>query len=269
MPPAAYAYAGPYAGLERDIRRFDFHGINVAYRAERASRLLRREAGALRLAVAHLGGGCSLSAVRDGASIDTSMGFTPLDGVPMGTRSGSIDPDIAIYLLRQAKANETAAEAANEFDDTLDKRSGLAGLSGLSGDVRELQAAREAGNERAALALEVFEYRLAAAIASFLPALGRVDALGFSGGIGEHAAATRARVCERLRRTTATPMSRRRRPPCGCWSSPRAKNGLSRAIASASSKASAGHRSDGRCVAMTAGDVTVDRPIENYRADRR
>ncbi len=197
LGPAAATYAGPYEWLAEDIRRYGFHGINVAYCAERASRLLERRKKP-RIVVAHLGGGCSVTAVRDGASVDTTMGFTPLDGVPMGTRSGGIDPGIATYLLRRMKKETTAADAARELDETLNRRSGLFGLSGMSSDVRELEAAATGGNERARLALDVFEHRLAAAIASFLPALGRLDALVFTGGIGEHAAALRGRVCARL-----------------------------------------------------------------------
>ena len=195
--PAAATYAGPYAWLARNVRRYGFHGINVAYCVERASRLLERPEKPA-LIVAHLGGGCSVTAVRDGASVDTTMGFTPLDGVPMGTRSGGVDPGIVTYLLRSMPAATSAMDAARELDETLNRRSGLLGLSGRSGDVRELEAAANDGNERARLALDVFEHRLAASIASFLPVLGRVDALVFTGGIGEHAAALRARICARL-----------------------------------------------------------------------
>jgi acetate kinase len=197
LAPAAFTYAGPYAWLALDIRRYGFHGINVAYCTERASRLLERPKKP-RLIVAHLGGGCSVTAVRDGASVDTTMGFTPLDGVPMGTRSGGVDPGIATYLLRRMPHDTSATAAARELDETLNRRSGLLGLSGISSDVRDLEAAQGENGERARLALAVFEHRLAAAIASFLPALGRLDALVFSGGIGEHAAALRARVCARL-----------------------------------------------------------------------
>jgi acetate kinase len=198
MPPEAYTYGGPYEWLGQDIRRYGFHGINVAYCVERASALLHCETANVRLAVAHLGGGCSVTAVRDGASIDTTMGFTPLDGLLMGTRSGGIDPGIAIYLLRRMPAKTLAGDGATELDDTLNRRSGLLGLSGLSGDVRELLAAEATHDARATLALDVFVHRLAASIAATLPALGRLDAVVFSGGIGEHAAQIRERVCARL-----------------------------------------------------------------------
>ena len=197
LEPAAATYAGPHEWLALGIRRYGFHGINVAYCVERASRLLERPKK-LRLIVAHLGGGCSVTAVRDGASVDTSMGFTPLDGVPMGTRSGGIDPGIVTYLLRRMPAATSATAGARELDETLNRRSGLSGLSGLSSDVRELEAAASDGDERARLALDVFEHRLAASIASYLPVLGRLDALVFTGGIGEHAAALRSRICARL-----------------------------------------------------------------------
>lgn len=197
LGPAAATYAGPYDWLAMDIRRYGFHGINVAYCVERAKRLLERR-NKLRIVVVHLGGGCSVTAVRDGESVDTTMGFTPLDGVPMGTRSGGIDPGIATYLLRRLPDGTSATDGARELDETLNRHSGLLGLSGISSDVRDLESAASAGNERAQLALDVFEHRLAAAIASFLPALGRLDGLVFTGGIGEHAAALRARICARL-----------------------------------------------------------------------
>ncbi len=198
LPPVAYAYGGPHEWLSRDIRRYGFHGLSVAYCTERGARLLGRDPKTLRLAVAHLGGGCSVSAVRAGASIDTTMGFTPLDGILMGTRSGAVDPGIAIYLMRRTAAGTTAWAAADDLERTLNNQSGLLGLSGVSSDVRDIVSAQEQGSERAALALDVFAYRLAASIASFLPALGGLDALIFTGGIGEHASAVRARVCARL-----------------------------------------------------------------------
>lgn len=199
LPPHAFTYAGPYDWLAQDVRKYGFHGINVAYCVERAADLLGREAARLRLVVAHLGGGCSVTAVRDGASVDTTMGFTPLDGIAMATRSGSVDPGILVYLLRRAnRTGSSVAEAASDLDDTLNHASGIRGLSGISGDVRPVLAAEARGDERARLALEVFVHRLAGAIAGMLPALGRLDALVFTGGIGEHGAALRERTCATL-----------------------------------------------------------------------
>jgi len=137
-----------------------------------------------------------VTAVRDGLSVDTSMGFTPLDGVVMGTRSGAVDPGIIVYLLRRVP-DQPAAAAADGIDRMLNRESGLLGLSGVSGDVRSVLAAAE-GNARAEVALDVFTYRIATAIAATLPALERLDTLVFTGGIGEHAAAVRARVCDYL-----------------------------------------------------------------------
>ena len=198
LPPHAYAYAGPSQWLADGIRRYGFHGINVAYCVERAADLLRRDAARLRLVVAHLGGGCSVTGVRDGASVDTTMGFTPLDGIAMATRSGSVDPGILVYLMRRADAKTSLGSAAQTLDDTLNHASGLRGLSGISGDVRPVLAAEARGDERARLALDVFVHRLAAAIAGMLPSLDRLDALVFTGGIGEHAAALRMRTCAKL-----------------------------------------------------------------------
>lgn len=199
LPPVAFTYPGPYAWRERDIRRFGFHGVSVAYCVERTAQLLDREPRELSLIVAHLGGGCSVTAVRDGASVDTSMGFTPLDGVMMATRSGSVDPGILIFLAREfADAGMDAATIANELDATLNDRSGLLGISGVSSDMLEVLATSEAGNERANLALAMFAHRCAVSIAGLRTSLDRLDALVFTGGIGTHAPTVRARICERL-----------------------------------------------------------------------
>ncbi len=198
LAPAAYTYPGPYAWLGKKIRRYGFHGSSVAYATERAASLLKRDRADLQLIVAHLGGGCSVTAVRNGESVDTSMGFTPLDGTMMGTRSGSIDPAIAIFLMRDASPTATLATFANELERTLNRESGLAGISGISGDLREIEAATANGDERARLAIDLFVHRLAATIGGLLPSLDRLDALVFTGGIGEHAAAVRARTCARL-----------------------------------------------------------------------
>jgi acetate kinase len=163
------------------IRRYGFHGLSVQWASERVR--------VPRLVVCHLGGGCSVTAVSDGRSVDTTMGFTPLEGVPMATRAGSVDPGALLYLLEHHLTLE-------ELERMLEHESGLAGLSGLSGDVREL----ESSNAPAArLALAVFTYRVATAIGAMATALGGLDALVFTAGIGENSASVRAAVCQRLR----------------------------------------------------------------------
>lgn len=191
MPPVAATYPGPYDWLEQGIRRYGFHGISHQYCARRAAQLLRRDLDALRLIVCHLGNGCSLSAVRGGHSIDTTMGFTPLEGLMMGTRSGSVDPGILIYLMRQGYD-------ADQLDQLLNKGAGLQGISGISHDLRAIQAAMAQGNARAQLAWDLYLYRLKSCVGSMLMALGGVDALVFTAGVGEHSAAIRSGLCESL-----------------------------------------------------------------------
>jgi acetate kinase len=199
LPDFAATYAGPYEWLARGIRRYGFHGINVAYCVERVAQLLGRDAAPQRLAVAHLGNGSSVTAVLGGRSVDTSMGFTPMDGLMMGTRSGAVDPGISIYLMRDAAARGLGTvAAADELDEVLNRRSGLLGLGGHSPDVRDALAAESAGDARARLALEVFTHRAASTLAGLLSSLGGLDALVFTAGIGEHAAAIRERICARL-----------------------------------------------------------------------
>jgi acetate kinase len=199
LAPEAYVYPGPYAWFERGIRRFGFHGLSVGYCIERAAQLLGRETRGFNAIVAHLGGGCSATAVRAGASIDTSMGFTPLDGTMMGTRSGAVDPGILTYLLRDLAARgENTHAAAGTLQEALEREAGLFGISGISADVRELETAAARGDARATLALDLFAHRAAATIAGMAASLDRLDVLVFTGGIGEHAADLRARICARL-----------------------------------------------------------------------
>jgi acetate kinase len=193
MPPSAYRYAVPeewYAGY--GVRRYGFHGTSYRFVTARAAALLGRPLGELRLVAAHLGNGCSAAAVRGGVSVDTTMGLTPLEGLVMGTRSGDVDPGIFGYIA------ERAGLSAAEITDVLTTESGLAGLSGVGGDMRAVQAAAAGGNERARLALEVFIHRLAKAVAGMAVSLGQLDALVFTGGIGENDAAVRGRVLARL-----------------------------------------------------------------------
>lgn len=185
LAPAAFAYAGPHEWLDRGLRRYGFHGINHEYAAHRAAHLLDRPLDELRLITCHLGSGCSLAAIRDGGSVDTTMGFTPLEGVVMGTRSGSLDPGLILHLLREEGAT------VDGLDTVLNHGSGLRGLSGRSGDLREVLAARDRGDERAALAFDVYVHRLRSHVGAMLGALGGLDAVVFTAGVGEHAAEVR------------------------------------------------------------------------------
>ena len=188
LDATAYVYPGPYAWFEQGIRRYGFHGISVQYSTRRAAELLHAPADSLRLIVCHLGNGASVTAVANGKSVDTSMGFTPLEGLMMGTRSGSIDPAIPDYLLRHG----TSAE---DLDHILNAQSGLLGVSGLSGDMREILAAIEQGNPRARLAYDIYAHRLTSEIGAMLAVLGGVDAIVFTAGIGENCAPLRKDVC--------------------------------------------------------------------------
>jgi acetate kinase len=191
LPPAAALYPGPYHWQQEGIRRYGFHGINHEYCGKRAARLLNRDLDSLKIVTCHLGNGCSLTAIADGKSVDTTMGFTPLEGLMMGTRSGSIDPGILTYLLRQGQREQ-------DLDDLLNQHSGLLGISGVSGDMRELEAAVRGGNERAQLALDMFVHRLRKGIASMAATLGGLDVLVFTAGIGENSSQVRAATCANL-----------------------------------------------------------------------
>jgi acetate kinase len=193
LPEEAYRYPVPDQWYsEWGIRRYGFHGISVAWSAERAGALLARPVGQLRIVVAHLGSGCSVTAVDGGRSVATSMGLTPLEGLMMGTRAGSIDPGILFYLLR------TERLTADELAEALDHGSGLVGVSGRTSDVRELLQMKANGDERATLALDLFVRRAAECIAAAATDLPAVDAIVFTGGIGENAAGLRAGIVARL-----------------------------------------------------------------------
>jgi acetate kinase len=189
LPPAAYVYAASYAWLDQRIRRYGFHGISHQYAARRAAELLGSKSP--RLITCHLGNGASLAAVRDGRSIDTTMGFTPLEGLMMGSRSGSLDPGILIHLMRQGKT-------ADQLDDLLNRQSGLLGISGISGDMREILAAAESGHERARLAFDIYTHRLVREIGGMLAVLGSLDALVFTGGVGENCPPLREAAARQL-----------------------------------------------------------------------
>ena len=193
MPPRAYRYAVPEDWYTRyGVRRYGFHGTSYRYVSERAAELLGRPLGELHLVAAHLGNGCSATAIRGGVSVDTTMGLTPMEGLVMGTRSGDVDPGMFGYLAEQAGLT------VDQLTDALDTASGLAGLSGVGNDMRAIQSAAAGGNERARLALEVFVHRLAKAIAALVTSLDRLDALIFTGGIGERSAEVRSLVLARL-----------------------------------------------------------------------
>lgn len=190
LAPEALTYALPGEWSERlGLRRYGFHGLNVQWCHEQAARLLGSE-DCRRLVVCHLGSGCSVSAVLDGRSVDTTMGFTPLDGVPMATRSGSLDPGLLLHLLASGIKRD-------ELDDALNHRSGLLGISGIAG-LREVVVAAADGDERAQLAFDVLVRGVSSAVAAMATSMRGVDALVFSAGAGEHCAQLRAGVCERL-----------------------------------------------------------------------
>jgi|SRR5436305_5519967 len=189
LPLQSIVYPVPYEWFEQGIRRYGFHGISHQYCACRSAQIVGRDLNALRIINCHLGNGCSLAAIKHGHSIETTMGFTPLEGLMMGSRSGSIDPSILFYL--QCEKGYTA----EQLEHILNKESGLKGVSGISSDMRELKRAIDAGSERAQLALDIFIYRLRLFIGAMVAALGGVDVLTFTGGVGEHVAEVRARAC--------------------------------------------------------------------------
>jgi acetate kinase len=204
LPEDAYRYPVPERWYsEWGVRRYGFHGISVAWSAERAAALLGRSHTQLRLVVAHLGSGCSVTATDGGRSVATSMGLTPLEGLMMGTRAGSIDPGILFYLLRTGRLDP--AELAEEMDH----QAGLVGISGRTSDVRELLRLEAAGDRDATLALAVFVRRAAECIAAAATSLPALDAIVFTGGIGENAAAVRARIVVRLASIGLAPIPER------------------------------------------------------------
>ncbi|HEX4897056.1 MAG TPA: acetate/propionate family kinase [Candidatus Limnocylindrales bacterium] len=192
MPAAATTYAIPPEWRKRwALRKYGFHGLSHAYASRRAAEIVGRPVEELRIVTCHLGAGASLAAVRNGRSIDTTMGFTPLDGLVMATRSGSIDPGLVLWLA------DHAGMPTEELAATLEHRSGLLGLAGTA-DMRAILAAEAAGDEAAILALGVYVHRLRASIAAMVAALGGLDVIVFTGGVGEHAPAIRGRVATDL-----------------------------------------------------------------------
>jgi len=192
IPAVAYTYALPYELYEKlGVRRYGFHGTSHRYVARRAAAILGRDKYGINCITCHLGNGSSMAAVRDGRSVDTSMGLTPLEGLVMGTRCGDIDPAILFYL---AENGYTVAQ----LNDLCNKKSGVLGISGSSNDMRTLVEEAAAGHERAQLAIDIFCYRIKKYIGAYSAALGRVDALVFTGGIGENAVVLREQICANL-----------------------------------------------------------------------
>jgi acetate kinase len=193
LPVHAFLYALPYdLYAQHRIRRYGFHGTSHRYVTEVAARVLGRPLGETNVITCHLGNGCSMAAVAGGKSVDTSMGMTPLEGLVMGTRSGDVDPALVFHLIR------ALGMTPDQIDSMLNRQSGLLGISGVANDMREVVDAAAAGNPRADLALEIFCYRLKKYIGAYTAVLGRVDALVFTGGIGENSVTIRARTCRGL-----------------------------------------------------------------------
>ncbi|MFS8501948.1 MAG: acetate kinase [Caldicoprobacter sp.] len=193
MPKEAYIYAIPYSAYEKyGIRRYGFHGTSHKYVTLRAAKLLERPIEELKMVTCHLGNGSSIAAVKGGKSVDTSMGFTPLEGLPMGTRCGVIDPAIVTFLME--KENMTY----QQIDHYLNKESGVLGISGVSSDFRDLEAAANDGNERAQLALDIFAYSIKKYIGAYAAAMGGLDCVVFTAGIGENNPYIRQKACEGL-----------------------------------------------------------------------
>ena len=192
MPAKAYMYALPYEYYEKyRIRKYGFHGTSHKYVSQQAAKFMGKDPKDLKVITCHLGNGSSIRAVDGGKCVDTSMGFTPLDGVPMGTRTGSMDPAVVTYLINQGM---TAAEV----DTLMNKKSGVAGVSGVSSDFRDLTAASKEGNTRAQLALDMFTYQVKKYIGAYAAAMGGVDVIVFTAGVGENDAATRKAITDGL-----------------------------------------------------------------------
>lgn len=193
IPDYAYVYGLPYVLYKRyGIRRYGFHGTSHFFVAQRAAEILQKDIGKLKMVTCHLGNGCSISAVSGGISIDTSMGFTPLEGLLMGTRSGDIDPAVVLHIAAREELT------MNEVGNLLNKHSGLLGISGVSSDMRELEEEYGNDNQRAKLAIHVFTYRLKKYIGAYAAAMGGLDSIIFTGGIGENSSLIRRLSVETL-----------------------------------------------------------------------
>lgn len=194
MPAKAYLYGLPYDIYKRyGIRRFGFHGISHRYVSERAAKLIGKPLSELNLITLHLGNGCSIAAIKGGISVDTSMGFTPAEGLLMGTRVGDMDSAALLYVMSHENLD------ASEANSLINKRSGLLGISGISNDMREIEEAAKSGNKRAQMAIELFTYRAKKYIGAYAAVLGRVDGVVFTGGIGENRSEVRRNTIEGLK----------------------------------------------------------------------
>ena len=194
MPEDAYLYALPYELYEKDgIRKYGFHGTSHKYVSQTCAEVMGRDIKDLKIITCHLGNGASLCAVKNGVSVDTSMGFTPLEGLIMGTRCGNIDPAIVTFLMKEEGLS------VDEVNDLLNKKSGVLGISGISSDFRDIEdAAFNKGNRRAQLALRIFEYKIRTTIGAYAAAMGGVDAIVFTAGVGENGPETREKCLEGL-----------------------------------------------------------------------
>jgi acetate kinase len=193
IPPKAHVYALPYRFYtDHGVRRYGFHGNSFQYVSRRVDVLLGGRLRESKVVIAHLGNGASIAAVEDGKSVDTSMGLTPLEGLVMGTRPGDVDPGVILYLMRELGLND------KDIDRILNKESGLLGVSGVGNDMRDVLMAAEAGDERAKLAIELYAYRLKKYVGAYAAAMGGLDALVFTAGIGENSSEIRAATCEGL-----------------------------------------------------------------------
>ena len=193
LPPVAFTYALPAELTAKyTLRRYGFHGISHRYVSGELRREMNLDAAGSSLITCHLGSGASVCALQDGKSVDTSMGLTPLEGLVMGTRSGDVDPGLLLYLLREANITP------EQLDNILNHESGLCGVSGISADVRDLEKAAASGNGHAELALQLFAYRVRKTLGGYVAALGGCHGMAFTGGIGEHSAAMRDRICRNL-----------------------------------------------------------------------
>ena len=193
MPPKAFTYPVPYEYYEKyAVRRYGFHGTSHRYVSQRCAELMGKDIKDTKIITCHLGNGSSITAIKGGKVIDTSMGLTPLDGIMMGTRTGSLDPSVVTFIA------EKEGFTPSEMDTLLNKKSGFLGISGVSSDDRDVTAAAESGNERAKLAIEILEYQILKYIGSYTAALGGVDAIVFTAGIGENQCSHRLNVCNNL-----------------------------------------------------------------------
>ncbi len=192
IPEFAKIYPLPYEWYEKGIQRYGFHGISHEYCAKRSAQILQQPLDALKIVTCHLGNGCSLAAIKEGICIDTTMGFSPLEGLMMGTRCGSIDPQISVYLMQEYALNP------EEINQILNKESGLKGISGISADMRDILQAIEAGNQRAQLAFDIYIHRLITAIGAMVASLNGLDVLVFTAGVGENSSIVREKTCAGL-----------------------------------------------------------------------